>query len=129
VAKKLNVASNQAKAFPPEKRGAAMGSVGLVIMFAPAIGPTLSGIIIEALHWRWLFFLVLPFAHFFSVIFAFIYLKNVTEITKPKVDILSVTLSTLGFGGLDLDLAAQEKLPQVGQAPKLLFQRQLGCCR
>ena len=52
--------------YPPEKRGAAMGSIGLVIMFAPAIGPTLSGIILETLNWRWLFYIVLPFAIFLS---------------------------------------------------------------
>ncbi|WP_409344969.1 MDR family MFS transporter [Paenibacillus sp. MBLB4367] len=85
--------------YPPEKRGAAMGSIGLVIMFAPAIGPTLSGLILESLEWRWLFYLVLPFA-VFSVIFAFLYLKNVSQPTKPKVDVLSIVLSTIGFGGI-----------------------------
>ena len=85
--------------YPPEKRGAAMGSIGLVIMFAPAIGPTLSGLILETLNWRWLFYFVLPFA-IFSIVFAFIYLKNVSEPTKPKVDVLSILLSTIGFGGI-----------------------------
>jgi len=85
--------------YPPEKRGAAMGTIGLVIMFAPAIGPTLSGLILESLQWRWLFFMVLPFA-VFSVVFAFIYLKNVSQPTKPKVDVLSIILSTIGFGGI-----------------------------
>ncbi|SDP87349.1 MFS transporter, DHA2 family, lincomycin resistance protein [Litchfieldia salsa] len=85
--------------YPPHKRGGAMGTIGLVIMFAPAIGPTLSGIILEALNWRWLFFIVLPFA-VFSIVFASIYLKNVSEVTKPKVDFISVILSTLGFGGI-----------------------------
>lgn len=85
--------------YPPEKRGAAMGSMGLVIMFAPAIGPTLSGLILESLDWRWLFYLVLPFA-IFSILFAAVFLKNVSTITKPKVDILSILLSTVAFGGL-----------------------------
>ncbi|MFF2889953.1 MDR family MFS transporter [Paenibacillus sp. NPDC057967] len=85
--------------YPPEKRGAAMGSMGLVIMFAPAIGPTLSGLILESLDWRWLFYLVLPFA-IFSILFAAVFLKNVSTITKPRVDILSILLSTIAFGGL-----------------------------
>lgn len=85
--------------FPVEKRGTAMGSLGLVMMFAPAIGPTLSGIILESFSWRWLFILVIPFA-VFSIIFAFIYLINVSEPTKPKVDILSIVLSTIGFGSI-----------------------------
>jgi len=85
--------------YPPEKRGAAMGSMGLVIMFAPAIGPTLSGLILESLNWRWLFYLVLPFA-ILSVLIATVYLKNVSDVTKPKVDVLSIILSTVGFGGI-----------------------------
>lgn len=85
--------------FPPEKRGTAMGSLGLVMMFAPAIGPTLSGIILEHFEWRWLFIFIIPFA-VFSVIFATIYLVNVSKPTKPKVDLLSIVLSTIGFGGV-----------------------------
>ncbi len=45
---------------PIEKRGSAMGTIGIVITFAPAIGPTLSGIIVEHFSWRVLFFSVLP---------------------------------------------------------------------
>ncbi|MFD0712032.1 MDR family MFS transporter [Paenibacillus sp. GCM10027626] len=85
--------------YPPEKRGGAMGMIGLVIMFGPAIGPTLSGLIIEQLSWRWLFYLVIPLA-LFSIAFAAKYLKNVTELTKPRVDILSIILSSIGFGGV-----------------------------
>jgi len=83
--------------FPPEERGGAMGMIGLVIMFAPAVGPTLSGLIIDILNWRWLFFLVIPLA-VFAIIFSAIYLKNVSTITRPKVDFLSILLSTVGFG-------------------------------
>jgi len=85
--------------YPPEQRGGAMGMIGLVIMFGPAIGPTLSGLIIDQLNWRWLFFLVVPLA-LFSILFAAWYLRNVTELTKPKVDILSIILSSIGFGGI-----------------------------
>ncbi|WP_438496567.1 MDR family MFS transporter [Paenibacillus sp. IHBB 3054] len=83
--------------YPPERRGAAMGLMGLVIMVAPVIGPTLSGLIIDTLHWRWLFYMVIPVA-LFSIIYAFIYLKNVTELTKPSVDLVSIVMSTAGFG-------------------------------
>ncbi|MFC0389780.1 MDR family MFS transporter [Paenibacillus mendelii] len=85
--------------YPPENRGAAMGMIGLVIMFGPAIGPTLAGLIIDQLNWRWLFILVIPLA-IFSVLFAVMYLKNVTDLTKPRVDILSIILSSIGFGGI-----------------------------
>lgn len=85
--------------FPPRRRGAVMGIVGLVIMFAPAIGPTLSGVIVEHLGWRYLFITVIPFA-LFSIGFAYKYLINVSEVTKPKIDILSIVYSTIGFGGI-----------------------------
>ncbi|MFT8320748.1 MAG: MDR family MFS transporter [Bacillus sp. (in: firmicutes)] len=85
--------------YPPEVRGKIMGTFGLVIMFAPAIGPTLSGIIVDTFGWRWLFLSVIPFV-LFSMLFALKYLQNVGEITKPKVDILSIILSTIGIGGL-----------------------------
>lgn len=85
--------------FPVHKRGAAMGLVGLVISFAPAIGPALSGWVTETYSWRVLFFIILPIA-IIDIIVAFFALKNVTEVTRPKVDVLSIVLSSVGFGGL-----------------------------
>lgn len=85
--------------YPPHRRGKIMGLIGLVFMFAPAIGPTLSGVIVEHLGWRYLFILVIPFA-LFSILFAYKYLVNVSEVTKPKVDYFSLLLSTIAFGGI-----------------------------
>ncbi|MFC7394314.1 MDR family MFS transporter [Scopulibacillus cellulosilyticus] len=85
--------------YPTEVRGKIMGTFGLVIMFAPAIGPTLSGVIVDTLGWRWLFLIVIPFA-LFSILFALKYLQNVGEVTKPKVDVISIILSTIGIGGI-----------------------------
>ncbi|MDQ0208730.1 MDR family MFS transporter [Alkalicoccobacillus murimartini] len=93
---------------PIERRGAAMGMVGLVIMFAPAIGPTVSGLIVENLSWRWLFYVVIPIS-IFSLLFGIKILKNVTEVSKPKLDILSFILSTLGFGGIVYGFSAAGK--------------------
>lgn len=84
---------------PIEKRGSAMGTIGIVITFAPAIGPTLSGIIVEQFSWRVLFYGVLPIA-LIVMIFAYFRLKNVTETTNPKIDPISLLLSTIGFGGI-----------------------------
>jgi len=85
--------------FPVERRGTAMGLFGLVIAFAPAIGPSLSGWLVDQFPWRSVFYVVLPIA-IFDMIAAYFLLKNVTELKKPKLDILSVILSTIGFGGL-----------------------------
>lgn len=91
--------------FPPERRGSAMGMIGLVVMFAPAIGPTIAGLIIDWLSWRWMFYLIIPIAAF-SVLVAAAYLRNVSEITKPRVDQLSIGLSCIGFGGFVYGLSA-----------------------
>ncbi|MDL4841137.1 MDR family MFS transporter [Aquibacillus rhizosphaerae] len=85
--------------FPIEKRGAAMGLVGLVISFAPAIGPTLSGYVVQNYPWRVLFYIIIPIA-LIDILFAYFAMKNVTKQTFPKVDILSIILSSIGFGGL-----------------------------
>lgn len=84
--------------FPIEKRGRAMGLFGLVIAFAPAIGPTLSGWIVDQFDWRVLFYMILPIA-IIDIIVAYFILENVTKQTNPKLDILSIILSTFGFGG------------------------------
>ncbi|KPL58867.1 MDR family MFS transporter [Rossellomorea vietnamensis] len=85
--------------YPVEKRGAAMGMFGLVISFAPAIGPTLSGWLVEQFPWRSLFYVILPIV-IIDFIVAYYILKNVTKQTYPKLDVLSIILSSLGFGGL-----------------------------
>ncbi|MEN2450558.1 MFS transporter, partial [Bacillus sp. JR_15] len=83
--------------YRPEVRGKIMGTFGLVIMFAPAIGPTFSGVIVDILGWRWLFIIVIPFA-VFSILFAVKYLQNVGEPMRPRADFLSIILSTIGIG-------------------------------
>ncbi|WP_051912499.1 MDR family MFS transporter [Carnobacterium funditum] len=85
--------------FPIEKRGAAMGLIGLAMNFAPAIGPTFSGWVVQNYEWNRIFYFVLPFA-VLDVLVAFFVLKNVGEIGRPKLDWLSVIYSTIGFGGL-----------------------------
>src|SRR5690625_4241471 len=85
--------------FPIERRGTAMGMFGLVIAFAPAIGPSLSGWLVDHFPWRSVFYVVLPIA-IINIVAAYFLLKNITEQTSPKVDVLSIILSTLGFGGL-----------------------------
>ena len=85
--------------YPAEKRGSVMGVLFLIFTFAPAIGPTLSGLIIDVMDWRWLFYSTIPIT-IISIIIGYYYLINVTTITKPKIDVLSIILSTLGFGGV-----------------------------
>lgn len=83
--------------FPPEKRGSAMGIVGLAVVFAPAIGPAFAGYMIENYSWQSMFYWMLPFT-VVVIVCAFIYLKNVSEPKETKLDSFSFILSSAGFG-------------------------------
>lgn len=86
-------------AFPIERRGTAMGIFGLVMITAPAIGPTLSGYVVEHYSWRPLFGIILPFS-ILTLIYAFFKLRNITPNRDMKLDLFSLVLSSIGFGGL-----------------------------
>ena len=85
--------------YPIEQRGRAMGTIGLAMILAPAIGPTLSGFIVEHYNWRVLFYIILPIS-FISILVGIKFIKNVTPQSNPGLDLPSVVLSTVGFGGL-----------------------------
>ncbi|GLI28382.1 MFS transporter [Agromyces rhizosphaerae] len=83
----------------PKDRGRIMGRVSTVISVAPAIGPTISGLILNYLSWRWMFWIVLPIA----VTMLVIGIRRVENVTEPRVvpiDVFSVVLSAFGFGGI-----------------------------
>ncbi|OWR32811.1 MFS transporter [Saccharibacillus sp. O23] len=85
--------------FPPEKRGSAMGLVGLAIIVAPAIGPTLAGYVLENYSWETMFYAMIPLA-VLVIVLGFVYLRNVGERLNVRFDGISVILSTIGFGAL-----------------------------
>jgi len=85
---------------PPSHRGRMMGTISVVIAVAPAIGPTVSGLILSTLTWHAIFWVMLPIS-LIAIVLGAVWVKNVTE-TRPdaRFDVLSVPLSALGFGGL-----------------------------
>ena len=85
--------------FPREKRGAAMGLFGLVMIVAPAIGPTLAGYIVQYYDWRLLFEMILPFA-IIVLVLAIWKFESVMPTQETKLDYLSIVLCAIGFGGL-----------------------------
>lgn len=85
--------------FPVDRRGSAMGIFGLVIAFAPAIGPTVAGFVIDQADWHILFYLI--FALSIVIIVPSLFLvDNKAPANKGDsvLDPLSLALSTLGFG-------------------------------
>lgn len=85
--------------FPRERRGTVMGVFGLVMIAGPAIGPTLSGYVVQHYDWRFLFEMIVPFA-VLNLVLAVWKLKNVMSTRKTTLDYVSVLLSVVGFGGL-----------------------------
>lgn len=94
---------------PPARRGVMMGNISIVISVAPAIGPAVSGLVLSVLGWRFLFWLVLPIA-LTALVVGLRRVTDVGETAVMRIDVLSVVLSALGFGGVVYGLSS------VGQA-------------
>lgn len=77
---------------PPERRGTVIANVSIVISVAPAIGPTVSGLILQYLSWRFMFLLVLPVA-LAALAYGYLRLVNVGETGTRQLDGVSVALS------------------------------------
>ncbi len=100
---------------PPHSRGKTMGNISIVISVAPAIGPTISGLILSSLDWRWLFLLVLPIA-LAALALGASKIENVTVPSKAPLDILSVVLSAIGFGSFVFGVS-ELGAPEAGATP------------
>lgn len=102
---------------PREKRGSAMGIVGLIIGFAPTIGPSLSGVLVDTVGWRAIFGIVTGLTAVI-VLLAVWELKPFGEFRRTKFDALSVALSTCGLVsllyGLSSFSSAENHLVTVG---------------
>lgn len=85
--------------FPPHQRGKAMGIMGIVMVFAPAIGPTLGGWVVQTYSWRLLFSGLVPIA-ILDLILAVIWMKDILKLTYPTFDAPGAVLSTIGLGSL-----------------------------
>ena len=90
---------------PASRRGQTMGTISIVIAVAPALGPTISGVILSALGWRWMFGLVLPIA-LLALAAGAAWLKVTAETSKAPLDVLSVLISVVAFSGVVYGLSA-----------------------
>jgi DHA2 family lincomycin resistance protein-like MFS transporter len=89
---------------PPQHRGRMMGRVSIVMALAPAIGPTMSGLVLQSLGWHWIFGIVLPIA-LVALFVGARWIQNLGETRTAPIDVASVILSALGFGGLVFGLS------------------------
>ncbi|PUB28778.1 DHA2 family lincomycin resistance protein-like MFS transporter [Promicromonospora sp. AC04] len=100
---------------PPHMRGRIMGNVTLVIALAPALGPTLSGAVLEPLGWRGVFGVVLPISAL-ALIAGILWIRDVSDKDEHHLDPLSLLLALVAFGGMvwglsGLGEAAQHAAP------------------
>ena len=85
--------------FQPEKRGVAMGTMGIAMILAPAIGPTLSGYIVQNYDWNVMFYGMF-FIGIIAIVIGLFWFKLYQSTTNPKADIPGIIYSTIGFGSL-----------------------------
>jgi DHA2 family lincomycin resistance protein-like MFS transporter len=90
---------------PAARRGRTMGNISIVMSVAPALGPTISGLILTFFDWRWMFLFVLPIA-IGALLLGAARIVNVTETTRARIDVLSVVLSAFAFAGLIYGLSS-----------------------
>jgi DHA2 family lincomycin resistance protein-like MFS transporter len=90
---------------PPHARGRTMGNISIVMSVAPALGPAIGGAIVQGLHWRFIFIIVLPIA-IGALLLGAMRVQNVTEPRAVPLDTLSVILSAFAFGGLIYGLSS-----------------------
>jgi MFS transporter, DHA2 family, lincomycin resistance protein len=90
---------------PESRRGVMMGNISIVISVAPAVGPTVSGLILNALPWPFLFWCVLPIAAA-GLVIGLRLIPNIGETRHVPIDWISIPLSAIGFGGLVYGLNA-----------------------
>lgn len=99
---------------PPESRGKTMGNISIVMSVAPAIGPTIGGFILTHFEWRFMFILVLPIALAALALGAW-RMKNVSEPRSTPLDLISVVLSALAFGGIVYGLSGFGEAAAAGE--------------
>ncbi|WP_309103976.1 MFS transporter [Microbacterium sp.] len=90
---------------PPARRGRTMGNISIVMSVAPAVGPTISGLILTFFDWRWMFIFVLPIA-VAALLLGAARIVDVTDPKKSRIDALSVVLSAFAFAGLIYGLSS-----------------------
>ena len=90
---------------PESRRGRMMGLISIVIAVAPAIGPTVSGLILNSMGWRWIFIVMLPPA-LGALALGVVLVRNVSQTRPVRFDLLSIGLSVVAFGGLIFGLSS-----------------------
>ena len=106
--------------FPKEKHGQAMGIVMLVIGFAPALGPVVSGVFVDLWGWRSIFVLMIGVA-ILSLALGAMNIQDFSDGEKSKLDMVSTALYGLGFCGFMLGVTSMKEAGVFALQTLLLF--------
>jgi DHA2 family multidrug resistance protein len=86
-------------AFPPKEQGTALGLFGIALVVAPALGPILGGWLVDAGHWRWIFFINVPIG-IVGVLLGSRFLRHQGTNKEETLDWMGLIASTIGFGSI-----------------------------
>lgn len=85
--------------FPPEERGRSQAAIGIPVLLAPALGPTLGGYIVQYFNWRIIFYLNVPIGAI-GLFMCAILLRRGRFNPQARLDVVGLTLATLAFSSL-----------------------------
>ncbi len=108
------------RAFPPKEQGTALGYFGIVLVFAPALGPILGGWLVDANLWRLIFFINIPIG-ILGVILGSRFLLDYQVERKPAFDPLGLITAVIGFGSVLYAASIAETNGWTGSATLLAF--------
>lgn len=89
---------------PPESVGKIMGMMGLPVLLAPALGPIVSGYLVDYVNWQWIFLINIPVG-IAGVIMAALFLPNLPKKASAPLDYAGIALAPFAFGGLSYGLS------------------------
>lgn len=90
--------------YPPEKTGTVMGWYGLSLAVSPIAAPTIAGLLVDSIGWRYIF-IITGVIMFLDLLLTFVVFEDVLTVVKKKFDIVSFTLSAITFGGITLAIS------------------------
>lgn len=89
---------------PPESVGKIMGMMGLPVLLAPALGPVVSGYLVDYVNWQWIFLINIPVG-IAGVILSVAFLPNLPKKASAPLDYAGIALAPFAFGGLSYGLS------------------------
>src|SRR5512138_1780044 len=108
------------RAFPPKEQGTALGYFGIVLVFAPALGPILGGWLVDSNLWRLIFFINIPVG-IVGVLLGLRFLPDHRVERKPAFDPLGLVTAVIGFGSVLYAASIAENYGWTGSITLVFF--------